>query len=100
MTAKAPSDELRREIGRTREDFLRWMPGAARHAPLVRCGELSRVLLNEGAVEIILGELPPRRIASIMLPVLEVRFWFIGMDASARAAFLDYFDDYTRRGGG
>jgi hypothetical protein len=100
MTAEAPGDELCREMGCTREDFLRWLPGAARHAPLVRCGELYRVLLDDGAVEISLGELPPRHIASITLPVLTVQFRFIGMNASARAAFLEYFDHYTRRGGG
>jgi hypothetical protein len=100
MTGDLPGDELRREMGCTREEFLRWLPGASRYAPIVLNGNLHRVLLDDGAVEISIAELPPRHIASITLPVLEVRFRFVGMDAAARAAFLEYFDHYTRRGGG
>ena len=100
MTANLPDSELRREMGCTRQEFLRWLPGATRHAPIVLDGDLHRVLLDRGTVEISLAELPPRRIGSITLPVLEVCFRFIGMDAGARAEFLEYFDHYTRRGGG
>lgn len=100
MTGEAPGDELRREMGCTREEFLRWLPGASRHAPVVAAGGVWRVLSEHGRVEIAIAELPPRRIASITLPVLEVRFRFVDMDAVARAAFLAYFDQYTRRGGG
>ena len=87
-------------MGCTREEFLRWLPGASRYAPIVLNGDMHRVLLDDGAVEISIAELPPRRIASIALPVLEVRFRFVGMDAEARARFLEYFDRYTQRGGG
>ena len=100
MTCDSPHDELRREMGCTRNEFLRWLPGASKHAPIVMNGDVWRVLSEHGPVEVRIAELPPRRIASITLPVLEVRFRFIGMDADARAAFLDYFDHYTRRGGG
>ena len=100
MTGGLPEDELRREMGCTRDEFLRWLPGAARHAPVVMTGDVWRILSDHGAVEIRIAEMPPRRIGSIVLPVLDVRFRFPGIDASARKAFLDYFDQYTRRGGG
>ena len=100
MTGDLPGGELRREMGCTRDEFLRWLPGASRHAPIVSAGDVCRILSDHGTVEIAIAELPPRRIASITLPVLEVRFRFDGMGAEARAAFLDYFDHYTRRGGG
>lgn len=101
MTAgDEPYDELRREMGCTRDEFLRWLPGATRHAPIICSGDLHRVLSDQGTVEITIGELPPRRIASIALPVLAVRFRFIAMDEAAREGFLAYFDQYTRRGGG
>ena len=100
MTDGSSDGELRREMGCTREEFMRWLPGASRHAPVVAAGDALRILSEHGEVEILIAELAPRRIASITLPVLEVRFRFIGMDALARAAFLDYFDRYTRRGGG
>jgi hypothetical protein len=100
MTDDLPDGELRREMGCTRGEFLRWLPGASRYAPIVLNGDVHRVLLDDGAVEISIAELPSRRIASIALPVLEVRFRFVDMDAAARKAFLEYFDHYTRRGGG
>lgn len=101
MTAgDEPDDELRREMGCTRTEFLRWLPGATRHAPIICNGDLHRVLSDQGTVEITIGEMPPRRIASMILPVLAVRFRFIEMNETAREAFLAYFDHYTRRGGG
>jgi hypothetical protein len=51
-------------------------------------------------VKISISELPPRRIASIVLPVLGVRFRFVAMEEAEWSAFLRYFDHYTRRGGG
>ncbi len=100
MTGGLPEDELRREMGCTRDEFLRWLPGASRHAPVMANGDVYRILSKHGPVEIRIAEMPPRRIGSIALPVLDVRFRFTGIDASARKAFLDYFDQYTRRGGG
>ena len=101
MTAgDEPFNELRREMGCTWAEFLRWLPGATRHASIICNGDLHRVLLEQGTVEINITELPVRRIASITLPVLAVRFRFIAMDDAARVAFLAYFDHYTRRGGG
>ncbi|MBK4739051.1 hypothetical protein [Noviherbaspirillum pedocola] len=93
-------EELHREMGCTRAEFLRWLPGATRHAPMDGEGDVFRVRCGGGSVEITIEERPPRRIASIALPVLAVRFCFLGMDAGARQAFLSWFDAYTRRGGG
>ena len=100
MTGDLPDGELRREMGCTRDEFLRWLPGATRHAPIVSSGDVHQVLSDHGLVEICIVELSPRRIASITLPVLEVRFRFMRMDAEAQANFLGYFDHYTQRGGG
>lgn len=95
---------LRREMGCTMEEFARWMPGATRDAPVVSRTEgdalLHSVSLAGGTVEICLQAAPARRIAAISLPVLNVTFRFIGLDPTQRAAFLDHFDNYTRRGGG
>ena len=100
MTDAASDGELRREMGCTWEEFLRWLPGACGHAPIVFAGDVCRILSDHGVVEIAVAEMAPRRIASITLPVLEVRFRFDGMGVEARAAFLEYFDRYTQRGGG
>jgi hypothetical protein len=95
---------LRREMGCTMEEFARWMPGATRAAPVVSRADgdavLHAVSLAGGTVEICLRAAPARRIAAISLPVLQVTFRFIDLDPAQRAAFLDHFDNYTRRGGG
>lgn len=91
---------LEREMGCTRAEFLRWLPGATRHAPARVEGDAVVVAVGAGRVEIALDERPLRRIALVSLPVLAVTFRFVGLDAAARAAFLHYFDFYTRRGGG
>lgn len=93
-------DELQREMGCTLEEFLRWLPGATRHAPLIRHGGVHRVLSDQGTVDITLEVLPERCIASIRLPVLGVHFRFVEMGEAERVAFLEYFDRYTMRGGG
>ena len=95
---------LTREMGCTADDFARWLPGATGHAPLesiVEAGGMRhRVRVGAGIVEILLDTRPPRRIAGIVLPVLLVSFRFIDLDAAQRLAFLEHFDQYTRRGGG
>ena len=97
-------DALLREMGCTEADFLRWLPGATRNAPIATArdavGTLHRVALTGGVVEIRIRPEAPRRIAGIVLPVLGVEIRFVGLDSAQRSAFLDYFDRYTHRGGG
>jgi len=91
---------LEREMGCTREEFLRWLPAATANAPLRAEGEELVLSVGEGEVRIHLAERPLRRIALVALPVLAVRFRFSGLDEAARRDFLDRFDRYTQRGGG
>jgi len=91
---------LDREMGCTREEFLRWLPGATRHAPARIEGDEVSLSVGGGRVQISLSERAPRRIALLSLPVLAVRFRFVGLEEAARQAFLAHFDAYTRRGGG
>jgi hypothetical protein len=91
---------LDREMGCTRAEFLRWLPGASRHAPLRAEGDDLALSVAGGVVRISLEERPPRRVALISLPVLAVRFRFEGLAEEARRDFLAWFDHYTRRGGG
>lgn len=96
--------ELVREMGCTEADFMRWLPGATRNAPATVFAttevHVIRVEAEGGTVEIRLRPLPPRRLGEIALPVLEVRFRFLGLDPGQIESFLDWFDHYTRRGGG
>ena len=91
---------LEREMGCTLEELRRWLPGATAHAPARVDGEALVVSTPGGEVRIDARPQPPRRIAGISLPVLAVRFTFVGLDEAAREAVLARFDLYTRRGGG
>lgn len=95
---------LVREMGCTLSEFARWLPGATRNAPVSSevdgDGLHHRLSVGGGIVEIELRPQAPRRIALLVLPVLQVTFRFTDLDAAARAAFLTHFDHYTRRGGG
>lgn len=87
-------------MGCTREEFLRWLPGATRHAPMQLHADKAVVHAGEATVEISFTQAPPLTIALVSLPVLKVSFRFSGADAKARREFMAYFDLYTKRGGG
>jgi hypothetical protein len=91
---------LQREMGCTREEFLRWLPGATRHAPMQMHADKAVVRAGAVTVEIAFTQAPPRRIALVSMPVLKVSFRFSGAEASAYRDFMAYFDLYTKRGGG
>lgn len=87
-------------MGCTREDFLRWLPGATRHAPTRIADDKAIVQAGEVTVEISFSQAPPRNIALVSMPVLKVSFRFSGAAAGAYREFMAYFDLYTKRGGG
>jgi hypothetical protein len=87
-------------MGCTREEFLRWLPGATRHAPMQIHADRAVVHAGDATIEISYTPAPPRRIALISMPVLQVSFRFSGADANAYREFMAYFDLYTKRGGG
>ena len=100
MTANADELVLEREMGCTRAEFLRWLPGATRHAPMRLDADKTVIQLGEGTVTISFRPAPSRKIALISIPVLMVSFRFLRLDATARREFMEYFDLYTKRGGG
>jgi hypothetical protein len=91
---------LEREMGCTRDDLLRWLPAASGHATLRQDGDELVLSVEGGEVRLHAAPRPPRRIALVEIPVLAVRFRFVGLDAAARERFLARFDLFTRRGGG
>ncbi len=93
-----------REMGCTEAEWLSWLPGACRGAPLTRDGAQATVQIGAGEaagrLHLQWQTLPPRRIALVTLPRLAVSFRFEGVAPEARAAFMRYFDLYMQRGGG
>lgn len=100
MTGDAEEFALQREMGCTREEFVRWLPGATRHAPMQMHAGKAVVRAGEATVEISFNPAPRRKIALVSIPVLKVSFRFSGAGASAYREFMAYFDLYTSRGGG
>jgi hypothetical protein len=100
LTEDAEQFALQREMGCTREEFVRWLPGATRHAPMRLYADRALVRAGDATVEIAFTQAPPRRIALVSMPVLNVSFQFSGARKSAYLEFMAYFDLYTKRGGG
>ncbi len=100
MTGDTEEFALHREMGCTREEFVRWLPGATRHAPMQLTTDKAVVHAGGATVEISFIPAPPRRIALVSMPVLKVSFRFSGAGADAYREFMAYFDLYTKRGGG
>jgi hypothetical protein len=100
LTEDADEFALHREMGCTSEEFVRWLPGATRHAHMRLSADKAVVHAGKTTVEISFTPAPPRRIALISTPMLKVSFRFSGAGASAYREFMAYFDLYTKRGGG
>ena len=98
------SGDIVRQMGCTRTEFARWLPGAARNAEIhsVEQGDevVHHINTAGGSLIITTRALPPRRIALMCLPVLQIRIHFVNMGEAMGADFMHYFDLYTRRGGG
>lgn len=89
-----------RELGLTYAEFYRSLPPAIDHHAFTV--ENDRVQIDYGArtVSIELGPQQHRKIASLQLPFVEVRFTFTGFGEVERRAFMARFERSFQRGGG
>jgi|SRR6478672_1445798 len=92
--------DLCRQMTCTRDEFMSWLAGATHNAPAHIDGNDVTLHVGSGTVRITLVDAAPRRIGPISLPTLDIRMRFSGIDETERTSFIDYFDLYTRRGGG
>ncbi|MFO1328421.1 MAG: hypothetical protein U1F56_13755 [Rubrivivax sp.] len=95
-------DRFTREYGCTLPEWLRDLPRAlgAHAAERPAPDQVQVALPGGGRLHLHWSELPPRQIALVRLPRLQVDFRFEGTDAAARAAFMHPFDLTLQRGGG
>jgi hypothetical protein len=101
--APAPVPErFSREQGCTAAEWERDLPGAvgSHHVESPVPGQALVQLAGGGCLQLRWVALPPRQIALVRLPRLQVDFRFEGTDADGRAAFMRYFDLFLHRGGG
>lgn len=89
-----------RDMACTEAEWLAWLPKAVGEFAWQRAGSSVRVQLGQGQLEIEWQALPPRVIALMRLPRLQMRFRFSGGDSALRTRFMRHFDLITQRGGG
>jgi len=89
-----------REMGCTEEDLRAWLPGASGERPLTLHQGGADVALEGGVVTLQWHPLEPRRIALLVMPRLQVRFYARDVDEATWQAFMRHFDLYMQRGGG
>jgi hypothetical protein len=95
------TEAFEREHGCTVAEWRQWLPGAAGESALAFDGDhAAQVALPGGTLRLRWAALPPRQIALIRMPRLQVSYRFDGPSADERARFMRRFDLYMQRGGG
>jgi hypothetical protein len=89
-----------REMGCTADELRAWLPGASGGRAIAWHGDNAEVSIDGGRATLRWRSLPPRRIALITLPRLQVHFAAEGIDDDTWQRFMRHFDLYTQRGGG
>jgi hypothetical protein len=90
-----------REQGSTEAEWLQRLPGAAgEHALALSSPGRAVVTIGSGRLCLAWTVLPPRQIALIRLPRVQVSYRFEGVADDVRQRFMKRFDLYIQRGGG
>lgn len=93
-------DRFSREMSITHREFLRTLPPAVDGADFSVNENVVQVGSESRGLRIELGPERERRIASLSLPITDVRFCFTGYSEQEVRQFMQRFDLYFRRGGG
>ncbi len=89
-----------RDTGGTEAEWLGRLVGACKGQPIEIGAHRATIAIDDGALVLHWRPLPPRRIALMSMPRLEVEFDFENLSDEARTRFMRYFDLYMQRGGG
>jgi hypothetical protein len=102
MFPRDVAGQFSREQGCTPAEWERDLPGAVKPHAMDQPapGRATVQLQGGGCLYLQWHELPPRQIAMVRLPRLQVDFRFEQVDAGARSAFMRHFDLFLQRGGG
>jgi hypothetical protein len=94
-------DTFERDQGCTETEWLRWLPEAVHGHALQRpAPDVATVTVGAGRLTLRWRELPPRQIALIRLPRMQVDYRFEGVEPVDRDEFMRVFDLHIQRGGG
>lgn len=91
---------IEKEMGITREEFLRVMARALDGRPHRFEGAAIRIEDGDRRLRILLHPQTERRIGLFAIPVSRVRLEFDGYDEREVAETVDWFDQRFQRGGG
>ena len=94
------AENFERDMGCTEAEWLGWLPAALGAHAWQRSGACVQADIEAGSLRIDWQPAPPRRIALLRIPRLQVTFAFQGLDDGQRHAFMKRFDLYMQRGGG
>ena len=95
------AEAFEREHGCTEAEWLVWLPEAVHgHAVVLDAPGRACIAIRTGTLQIDWHELPPRRIALLHLPRMQMRYEFRGVGPVERQRFMKRFDLYLQRGGG
>jgi hypothetical protein len=93
-------ERFERDMGTTEAEWLMRLPLAIGAQPWQPGERSAQVAFNGGQLLLAWQVLPPRAIALLRMPRLQVRFVFEGVDAATRLQFMQRFDLTMQRGGG
>lgn len=102
MTPSQVPPRFNRQMGCTHEDMLRWLPAALSGADLdIQPAERTCLARwNWGTLKIRWAVCPPREIALLAIPRIDVTFEYLGASDEQRYQTQRRFDMETQRGGG
>ena len=93
--------EFQREQGSTEAEWLQRLPGAVgAHALTLTGSGQAAVAIGGGRLHLSWCVMPPRQIALVRIPRLQVRYAFETVADDERQRFMKRFDLCIQRGGG
>jgi hypothetical protein len=96
--------KLQREMGCSSEDLIRWLPlamGSFYQSTNLTIDNKQVLIAPEPLVDIVALTKPPRKIALLNIPVMDISFSFgQSVTLNEMEELITRFDLYTRRGGG
>ena len=100
MFASFIEETFSKEMGYTHREFLRNLPAALKGINYEVSGTQILIDYEGGKVEIHLGEMQSRKIASLSMPFMHVQFTFHDLSDEQRKNFYTPFQRSYQKGGG
>jgi hypothetical protein len=95
------AEQFEREHGCSVAEWLGWLPGAVHgHSLALPAPGRACIAIGGGNLALDWQVLPPRSLALVRLPRMQVRYAFDGVGADERERFMKRFDLHMQRGGG